>query len=336
MINEIKIIFFEKAGNQVILIFISLKVYMMPFLLGIIIAYICGPAVSFANKRFNLSIELAAGLFIIFIYVIVFFLTINIVPSIYKNLIEIINKIMEFDPNKISKNFIERFEFLMIDEDIIEAINKFKQLIISKIPTYLNTTANALVSSTQSVISIAFSLVFAPIISFYFLSDLYFKKFDERSFYGSDLFNYINNLAKNFVQVQALMITIYFIYYFILISIIGLNNSLTLSVICGILCVIPYIGAFIGLISCILASTIQYGVDYNTLILIIGFITIAILDTALISPRVVGKKFGLHPLLTIFSILVSASLFGLIGVIFAIPFAIITKDIARKFFIQTD
>jgi predicted PurR-regulated permease PerM len=77
---------------------------MMPFLLGIIIAYICGPAVSFANKRFNFSIELTAGLFIIFIYVMVFFLTINIVPSIYKNLIEIINKIMEFDPNKISKS----------------------------------------------------------------------------------------------------------------------------------------------------------------------------------------------------------------------------------------
>ncbi len=305
---------------------------MMPFLFGIVIAYICGPAVNFLNKKFKLSIGLSSLLLIMIIYIVVIFLTVTTLPYIYNNLIEIVNKTMQLDTNQISQDILKKFEFLMINEYVIEGINGFKQSMVSKIPTYLNATANALISSTQSIISIIFSLVFAPIISFYFLSDLYFKNFDRKSFYGSNLFNYINNLAKTFIQVQSLMIVIYFVYYFILMSILSLNNALTLSVICGISCVIPYIGPIIGLVSCIFINILQYGIDYNILILIIGFIVIGVIDTAFISPKLIGHKFGLHPLLTIFSILVSANLFGLIGVIFAIPLAVIMKDITKTFF----
>ena len=109
------------------------------------------------------------------IYIVVIFLTVTTLPYIYNNLIEIVNKTMQIDTNQISQDILKKFEFLMINEYVIEGINGFKQSMVSKIPTYLNATANALISSTQSIISIIFSLVFAPIISFYFLSDLYFK-----------------------------------------------------------------------------------------------------------------------------------------------------------------
>ncbi len=293
---------------------------MMPFFIGIVLSYVCGPLVKLLHDRFKISLNLSAAICIISIYSVLIFFVIKIVPFVYDGLTEIINKIMLFDPTDISQMIK-----LNLDGDyVIEGINAIKSLIISRIPNYLHSITDTLISSTNSIISIAFSIVFAPIISFYFLSSFYFKKNDLIYCRGS--IDYINNLAKNFIQVQILMICIYSCYYFTLFSLIHLNNFMTLSVICGMAYVVPYIGLVMGLMTCILIAIMQYGIDYHILILAVGFTVIAILDTGVISPKVVGSKFGLHPLLTIFSIVVSANLFGIIGMVFAIPIAVIMRD----------
>jgi putative permease len=309
-----------------LLLFFIIKNAMMPFFIGIVLSYVCGPLVKFLHDRFKISLNVSAALCIISIYFILIFFVIKIVPFVYDGLTEIINRIMLFDPTNIS----QMITFNLDGDYVIEGINAIRNLIISRIPNYLHSLTDTLISSTNSIISITFSIVFAPIISFYFLSSFYFKKNDLTYCRGS--IDYINSLAKNFIQVQILMICIYSCCYFILFSLINLNNFITLSIVCGMAYLVPYIGLVMGLMTCILIAIMQYGIDYHILILAIGFIVIAILDTGFISPKVVGSKFGLHPLLTIFSIVVSAHLFGIIGMVFAIPIAVIMRDSANLLF----
>ncbi len=310
----------------IVAILCIIKDAMMPFFIGIILSYICGPLVKFLHERLGVSLNLSAALCIISIYSVFIFIIIRIVPFIYEGLTEIINKIMLFDPKSISQIIVSNFK----GEYVVEAINNIKSLIISRIPTYLHSITDTLISSTNSIISIAFSIIFAPIISFYFLSSIYFKRSNITHCRGA--IDYVNSLAQNFIQVQILMICIYSCYYFLLFSLVKLNNLMTLSVICGIGYIIPYIGLAMGLMLCILIAIMQYGIDYHILILTIGFMLIAILDTGFISPKLVGTKFGLHPLLTIFSIIVSAHFFGVLGMIFAIPIAVLMKDSTKLLF----
>ena len=79
-------------------------------------------------------------------------------------------------------------------------------------------------------------------------------------------------------------------------------------------------------------SAAQYGFDFHVAVIIISFLIINILDTIFISPRLIGPKFGLHPLMTIFSVLVSSYLFGVVGMILAIPLGVIMKDFWKKVF----
>ena len=76
-------------------------------------------------------------------------------------------------------------------------------------------------------------------------------------------------------------------------------------------------------------SIFQYGFEIHSFILILGFLLLDVVDFAIISPRLAGKKFGLHPLLTIAGILLSSSLFGIVGVIFALPLTFMVKDAVK-------
>ena len=108
-----------------------------------------------------------------------------------------------------------------------------------------------------------------------------------------------------------------------------MSHALTIGCIAGIMSIIPYIGTILSLGICTLITIAQYGIDYHIAIIIIGFIAINLIDIMFISPKLIGAKFGLHPLVTIFSLLISANFFGLIGMIFLIPFAVVVRDICK-------
>jgi predicted PurR-regulated permease PerM len=71
----------------------------------------------------------------------------------------------------------------------------------------------------------------------------------------------------------------------------------------------------------------HYGIDIHLVLVISGFIVIHIVENIFITPKLIGPKFGLNPLMSIFSLVVSAYLFGVVGMILAIPLGVIMKDI---------
>lgn len=319
------------AGVGFLIILYFMSEALMPFFLGIALGYICGPLVGTLHKKLNLSLCLSSVFCIAFVYLILIFFILKISPVVYSSFMEMIAGITTLDLELLSKEIFEKFRFVIFNHYMIEILQTIREIFISKIPNYLNSILETILSSTHAIISMMFSIIFAPVISFYFLTDFYFKDLDLKVPIWKKILHYINDLAKTFVQVQTLMVVLYSCYYCILTMAVGLPSALSLGIICGITYIIPYIGLAVSLTSCIFVSIIQYGIDYHIVFLVVGFLLVVVLDTAFISPRLVGPKFGLHPLLTIFSIIVSANLFGILGVIFALPIAVITRDMSRAF-----
>ncbi len=279
-----------------------------PFFIGIAISYISLPIMSFLINHLNIARKISVPLSVLIIYITLIACILLFIPFIYARLSEIVKSVATLNLTGVK-----------INQELYDFIVSLKDIAISKIPGYITSITTAIISSTQSLISLIFSMIFAPIIAIYFLEDI------QRS--NDKTIKYLNNLAENFVKIQLLMIVFYAIYYLLLLLILGIKDSITLSFICSILYLMPYIGPIAGCVITSLMTITQYGIDFHIAVLIIGFLVVNIVENLFISPRLIGPRFGLHPLMIIFSLVVNSYLFGIAGMILAIPLGVIMKDI---------
>lgn len=291
----------------VVIILYSVSAALTPFFIGITVAYISLPVISIIKRFFGDGITVG----VMMTYLLLAALLLIIAPFLYNKVVDITQSISSLKLN------LNNLQFGDEAEQVIDSIRK---QLIGKIPVYLASIGSAVISSTQAIISLIFSIIFAPIISIYFLQDIHYKQ-------QHWIISYLGKLSENFVKVQIGMIAFYIGFYIILLSVVGIKDSLTLSFICGILYIIPYIGPISGCVISGMLAIVQYGIDFHLVVVIIGFIGINIIDTIFISPRFIGPRFGLHPLMTIFSVLVNSYLFGVVGMILAIPLGVIIKDL---------
>jgi predicted PurR-regulated permease PerM len=132
----------------------------------------------------------------------------------------------------------------------------------------------------------------------------------------------INDTIAAFVRGQGTICLILAVIYSVGLTLIGLRYSLLIGLAVGLMSFVPIVGGALGLI---LAGGVAIAQDWPELTLLIKvvalFAAISIVDSSLLSPRIVGPRVGLHPVWLIFSVLAFGSLFGLVGVLIAVPVA---------------
>ena len=109
------------------------------------------------------------------------------------------------------------------------------------------------------------------------------------------------------------------VYYAAALAVAGLEFALPVGVITGLLVIVPYVGAFTGILLGTVAAVLQFdslgGVAWVWLAFGIG----QMLEGMAVTPLLVGERIGLHPVAVIFALLAFGQLFGLFGVLLALP-----------------
>ena len=197
-------------------------------------------------------------------------------------------------------------------------------------------TITTVLSSIASVVAI---LVIVPFITFFLLKD-YRKIFlgilqtvpnnyFEMSYY---ILKKVSLQLGLFVRAwifdaSFVGLLIGFGFYFI-----GVPNALPLGVIAGLGHLIPYFGPAIGGIPAIIVSIVQYGdLSQVPLILFVVLTTYAI-DNGFIQPYIFGKSVDMHPVMIILLIISGGILFGLFGMLLAIPVATVIKTFSKEIY----
>ena len=110
----------------------------------------------------------------------------------------------------------------------------------------------------------------------------------------------------------------------------GMPYGIILGIFAGVCNLIPYIGSAVGLIPAIILALIN---GHNMLLYVIIIFAIEqTIETRVVSPLVVGNKMNMHPVTTIFVLLIAGGMFGLLGVIGGIPLYAILKILVSKIF----
>ena len=305
-----------------IICFITLFVVsdsLMPLFFGILLAYLLLPASEFLeNKGVNRFLSLCC-IYLIFIsgVIAIFWIGIPYIINGVMSLESAINNylIMYADFNSILPPFI-RNSIGSLHGISSEYINKITNLLIGTMGFMLD-------------------LFFGIILSFYIIKDR--EKISTallglipkcwRKFVFAILTD-VDDVCKQFIRGQLSVAVVLWVMTYIGLWAIGIKYAFILGALTGIFDIIPYFGPFLGLAPAIIVAAIDS--PYKIISVFIVYVIIQQLEGAIISPRIMGKHVGLHPIITIMAVVVGGRLFGIVGMLLAVPICGIIRAIARE------
>jgi predicted PurR-regulated permease PerM len=109
------------------------------------------------------------------------------------------------------------------------------------------------------------------------------------------------------------------VFYSLGMALFGLDLALPIGIFTGLAMFVPYLGFGIGLVLAVLAGLLQFA-SVKALVMVAAVFGVGqVLEGFVLTPRLVGERIGLHPLAVIFALLAFGQLFGLVGVLVALP-----------------
>ena len=137
--------------------------------------------------------------------------------------------------------------------------------------------------------------------------------------------NNAQQVSQKYLTGLSLMIMALWVMYGIGFSIVGVKNALFFAVLCGLLEVVPFIGNLTGTAVTVAASLAQ-GADFNMVLgILVVYSLVQFFQTYILEPLVVGAEVNINPLFTIIGLVAGEALWGIPGMILAIPLMGIAK-----------
>ncbi len=154
----------------------------------------------------------------------------------------------------------------------------------------------------------------------------------------SDSLEVINDLLSRYFIGLIFQITILFIIYTVVLLLFGISNAVVIAFLCALLNLIPYVGPIIGaLLMFTLSMTSNIGQDFQAYILptslkiMIWYFLAQLLDNFVSQPLIFSKTTKSHPLEIFLAIIIGGLLFGVTGMITAVPIYTALKVILKEF-----
>ena len=149
----------------------------------------------------------------------------------------------------------------------------------------------------------------------------------------------IRVLLSRYFLGLLLQISVLFVFYVLILLIFGIDNLLIIAFLCALLNIIPYLGPLIGLIVMVSLTMIgMIGMDFHSEVLptalyvLISYLGVQLWDNFVNQPLIFSKSVKSHPLEIFLVILIFGTLFGIIGMIVAVPIQTAIKVIIKEFF----
>lgn len=189
-----------------------------------------------------------------------------------------------------------------------------------------------------ALVTLVVNLFLTPIVAYYFLRD--FDRMVERvaALIPRDHIGTVSKLASESNEVLGAFVRGQFVVMLALgaiyasgLALIGLNLGLLIGIVAGLISFIPYLGATTGIVLAVLAALVQaQGVDVKLLVgVAVVFTAGQLLESYVLTPRIVGDKIGLHPVAVIFAVMAGGQLFGFLGMLLALPVAAVANVLLR-------
>ena len=329
----------------------NVEAVMFPVLVSLLIAYLLDPAVDWLEslcdriaflKRRDVSRTMAIFMFLFVILASMTGFALILYPALAAQVSKVIARFPEIVA-LFQTSFYPWLERTLaqvgydIPSDVAAAMEKYGQQIKDALPGVakkVSQWAGTVLTQTGAVVASILNLVMIPLFTFYFLRDFdrmthQMSEFVPRARHAyyteriERMDDVVGEWFRGQVTVALILAALYAVGFGVVFGVtgIGTGTGIAIGILAGVLNIIPYFGVLIGSVLAILMVILDWSGPWPLIAIFGVIVLIQILEGYLITPKIVGEKVGLSPVTVIIVLLLGGELFGLLGVLLAIPVA---------------
>ncbi|HSW35595.1 MAG TPA: AI-2E family transporter [Candidatus Limnocylindrales bacterium] len=306
--------FLYRAGDMLLSV-------LLPFFLAALFAYVLKPLVDFLEKR---RIPRSLGILLIYAFLFSFFLVLGLItiPNLMLQLQAIAEDIPEYTRHirQLIIRIQEDYQRIYIPDGVRDVLDQN----ITALQNWLLRVVELVSRRILAFFTQTFMIIVIPIFTYYMLRDAEGLK---RSMFsvvpthyrewvvtmGNEMDRTMGRYFRGLLVSCSLVAAITYAGLLI----VGMEFALLLGIISGIATLIPYFGPFIGAVPAVLIALLTSPILALQVIVVI--VVAQQIESQLITPQVIGRSIGLHPLSVILALVLGGTFFGLTGLIFVVP-----------------
>ncbi len=319
-----------------VLLSVLLRDILLPFVVGLAIAYFLDPVIDRLEAH-KLSRPLAATAVTVLFFLLLTVLVLLVAPLLQTQITSLLKEL----PGMVL-SLTERITGLVeaassqINEQQMEDVRIALRDVTGKLASWLFEALGKIFLSGLALLNLAGLIIITPVVTWYLLRDwdLIVAKVDgylprRHADVVHQQLQKIDRTLSAFVRGQAIVCVVLGTSYAIALEIIGLNYGLVVGLIVGVISIIPFIGAIVGLLLSLTFGYLQFGATGELVAVIAVFVIGQMIEGNILTPKLVGDRVGLHAVWVMFALLAGGSLFGFVGVLLAVPIAAVIGVLVR-------
>ena len=330
----------------------STRPVLIPFVIGLVLAYLMAPAVDFFDRWMPRWLAILAVYALGFLGIAATFAL--IIPPLVEQVARLIRQLPSFSEvqmfvDSVVKQYRDQVP-PSLQQPIEDSLANLLRSLQNNIDTYLQRGGAFLLNQLiQLLNTVTFILGFIslPIWLFYVLYD----KQQGRVFFNqlvhprarADFWNVweiINNVLGGYIRGQIILCVT--VGLAVGIGLVGLemlgfplgDYVLVLALIAGVTVFIPVLGPTIGAIPWVILG---FGISPTAGFAVLAlYIAVQQLENSLLVPRIIGESVGVHPAVLTVAMIVMGTLFGLLGILLAAPAVATTRDLFKYAYLRLE
>ncbi len=310
---------------------------LMPFIVGALFAYLGDPLVDRLEKTRlsrTLSVVIVFGTMIMSGLILLLF----ILPQLERQVTGLVVRLPQFI-SWIQENMLPRLVVILGLEPGSLDLAVVKDAFANNMKDIGGIMGRLLVKLTQSgqslIVWFAY-LTLIPVVTFYLLRDWDILVGKVNDLIPRPYEKLVSKLAKQcdevlaeFLRGQLLVMLAQAVLYSIGLWIVGLEFSLLIGMLAGLVSFVPYLGFIVGIGVAGIAGFMQFHDIIHLVYILVVFGFGQAIEGMVLSPLLVGDRIGLHPVAVIFAVMAGGQLFGIVGVLVALPVAAVIVVLLR-------
>jgi len=307
-----------------------------PFLVAIFLAYMGDPLVDQLDKRTPRAISVS--IVFLLLSTVVLALTFVLLPMIERQLIQFVQAIPRYI-DWIQTAIVPWLVANLGLPDVGFDLNSLKVQIKEHWSKAGGVAAGLISTVSKSGLAIVgwvANILLIPVLTFYLLRDwdILVERIRELlpRRYEPGIVRLVgesNTVLSAFLRGQLMVMLVLGAIYSVGLWLIGLDFSLLIGMLAGIVSFVPYLGVIVGVSVASIAAIVQFQEMFMLVPVFIVFGIGQVFESFILTPLLVGDKIGLHPVAVIFAVLAGGQLFGFLGILLALPVAAVIMVLLR-------
>lgn len=315
----LKLVFFFLIFGTILFFLISFGGLVKVVVISALLAYITDPLAVFLESRGMSRSSATVVIFLSIIFIVALFLFLFL-PVLSREIMALKDGLNSGQATAMLSSMEEalekRFAFLGIRN--LDLVSKTQNLMVS--------ISNWMFDHLLDMVSLFTNLVIIPFIVFFLLKDGREFKKQLISIVPNRYFEFsMNMLYKmdlqlgNYLRGQFLDAVIFGVLAMFSLWLLNVKYFVAIGIFAGLANLIPFLGPLAGAAPAMIVSVIDTGNLMPALYVLLAFGMMKLIDDSLIQPLVVARSVDMHPLLVLLAVIIGGRLFGILGMLLAVP-----------------